>query len=175
MIGTTGDPTMPPEIREARAADAEALNAIYNHYVMETPATFDIAPTTIEDRRAWLADFRRSGPHRLVVAEQAGELLGYACTRTFKPKAAYATSVETSIYLAEGARGAGLGTRLYQALFELVSGESVHRAYAGITMPNPASVSLHRRFGFESIGVFHEAGHKFDRFWSVEWFEKRLS
>jgi phosphinothricin acetyltransferase len=162
-------------IRAARPADLPALTDLYNHYVTSSPATFDIEPFTLAERREWMDHHAERGPHRLLVAEDAaGRLLGYTGTGRFRPKAAYETSVETTVYLAPDATGRGLGRMLYAALFDVIAGEDVHRAFAGITMPNPASEALHRAFGFEPIGVFHEAGRKFGRFWSVQWFEKRL-
>jgi phosphinothricin acetyltransferase len=84
------------------------------------------------------------------------------------------TSVETSIYLAPEATGRGMGTDLYAALFAALAEEDLHRAYAGVTLPNTASVALHRKFGFRSIGVYREVGRKFGKYWDVEWFEKPL-
>lgn len=172
MTGTRND----VRIRPARASDLSALTDLYNHYVTSSPATFDIEPFTLEQRREWMSHYAEHGPHRLLVAEDGGgRLLGYTGTGRFRPKAAYETSVETTVYLAPDATGRGLGRMLYTALFDAIEGEDVHRAFAGITMPNPASDALHRAFGFEPIGVFHEAGRKFGRFWSVQWFEKRFA
>jgi phosphinothricin acetyltransferase len=159
-------------IRPARAADLADLTELYNHYIRETAITFDLVPFTLEQRRAWLEGFGETGRHRLFVAEAAGRAVGFASSHQFRTKAAYDTSVETSVYLAPGHTGRRLGTRLYQVLFEALRGENVHRALAGITLPNPASVALHRRFGFESVGVFAEVGYKFERFWDVEWFQR---
>lgn len=161
-------------IRVGRDADLSALTDLYNHYVRETPITFDIEPFTLEARRAWLRGFGERGRHQLLVAEREGRLLGFACSRKFREKAAYDASVETTVYLAADAAGEGLGTRLYAALFERLAGEDVRRALAGITLPNPASLALHRRFDFELVGVFHEVGYKFGRTWDVAWYEKAL-
>jgi phosphinothricin acetyltransferase len=162
-------------IRPARVSDLAALTAIYNHYVCETPITFDLEPFEVEARRPWLEGFATTGPYRLFVAEREGELLGYAGSMRFRTKAAYATSVETTVYLREACTGSGLGATLYTALFEALRGEDLHRAYAGITLPNPASIRLHERFGFLPVGVFHEVGRKLDRYWDVAWYEKRLT
>ena len=78
------------------------------------------------------------------------------------------------MYLDPGAVGEGLGTRLYAVLFDALAREAVHRALAGITLPNPVSVALHQRFGFTPIGIFREVGRKFDRYWDVQWFEKSM-
>ena len=87
---------------------------------------------------------------------------------------AYNTTVEVAIYCAGEATGRGLGTMLYKALFEALAEEDVRMAMAGITLPNPASVALHEHFGFTLVGVMHEVGRKFDRYWDVAWYEKRL-
>jgi len=161
-------------IRPARASDLQALTALYNHYVETSPATFDIEPKSLENRAEWLGHYGETGRHRLLVAECEGSLAGYAATSRFREKAAYDTSVEMTIYLSPDRTGRGIGRRLYEALFRSVSEEDVHRAYAGITMPNLASEALHRTFGFEPAGRHHEVGRKFGRYWSVQWFEKRI-
>lgn len=161
-------------IRRAAEGDVAELTAIYNHYVRETPITFDIEPWSLEARRSWLEGFRASGRHQLFVAERDGRVVGYAGSHGFRPKAAYDTSVETTVYLAATALGEGIGARLYGALFEALASERVHRALAGITLPNSASIALHRRFGFAPIGIFREVGHKLGRYWDVQWFEKAM-
>jgi phosphinothricin acetyltransferase len=79
------------------------------------------------------------------------------------------------VYCAPDAVGRGIGTRLYTAVFEALSGEDLHRAYAGIALPNAASVGMHQRFGFRHVGTYEEAGRKFDRYWDVAWYQKALS
>ncbi len=159
-------------IRRGRAEDLPALTALYNHYIRETAITFDLEPYTLEARRPWFDAFADTGRHQLFVAEAAGHVVGYACTRSFRDKRAYETSAEASIYLAPSALRKGLGTQLYTRLFEAVAGEDVHRFIAGITLPNEASIALHERFGFECVGVMREVGRKFDRYWDVLWMER---
>jgi phosphinothricin acetyltransferase len=168
---------LPPTIRPGRVEDVPALLAIYNHYVATTAITFDVEPLTLQERLEWLGHYAETGPHRLIVATDAesGRALGYATSSRLRPKPAYATSVETSVYAHPDERGRGLGTLLYAALFDALAGEDVHRAYAGIALPNPASIALHCRFGFREIGVYREVGRKFDRWWDVAWFEKDLA
>ena len=161
-------------IRAATRTDLPRLTEIYNHYVTHTPITFDIEPYTPEHRSTWFGQFSTAGRYRLLVAEESGELMGYAGTTRFRPKAAYDTTVETSIYCAPNAVGKGIGSRLYSALFETIAGEDIHRVVAGYTLPNPASAALHERFGFKIIGVFHENGRKFGRYWDVAWLERPL-
>jgi phosphinothricin acetyltransferase len=163
-----------PVIRPAERSDLPQLTEIYNHYVVHTPVTFDLEPHTVEARTAWFEQFAPAGRYRLMVAEEAGEVLGYASTIRFRPKAAYATSVETTIYSAPGATGKGLGSRLYTALFAALAGEDIHRILAGYTLPNPASAALHHRLGFKPVGVYTEVGRKFGRYWDVAWTERPL-
>ena len=163
-----------PSVRPARVSDLPALNVLYNHYVETTPITFDVEPVTLEEREAWFRGFGAAGPHRLLVAESGGELVGYACSHRFRPKRAYDTSVETTVYAAPDRPRRGIGSALYTALLRALADEDVHRAYAGITLPNPASIALHERFGFRPAGTFDEVGRKFGRWWSVRWYERPL-
>ncbi|MFG3497969.1 GNAT family N-acetyltransferase [Streptomyces sp. NPDC047928] len=163
------------QVRAGTEADLRPLTEIYNHYVRETSITFDVTPFTPEQRRPWLLSHPEDGPHRLLVAHgPGGRVLGYATSGPFRPKAAYATSVEASVYLAPDAVGRGVGALLYTRLFEALAKEDVHRVYAGIALPNEASVRLHTRFGFRHTGTFEEVGRKFGRYWDVAWYEKRL-
>ncbi|MER5752328.1 N-acetyltransferase family protein [Streptomyces sp. NPDC002088] len=168
------------QVRPGVEADLEALTDLYNHYVRETPITFDTATFTPEERHPWLLSHPEDGPHRLMVATETDprgnsqEILGYATSSPYRPKAAYSTSVEVTIYVAPHAGGRGIGTLLYKALFEALAGEDLHRAYAGIAQPNEASVRLHERFGFRYVGTYREVGRKFGRYWDVAWYEKEL-
>jgi phosphinothricin acetyltransferase len=164
------------QVRPGFEDDLKALTDLYNHYVRETPITFDTAPFTPEERRPWLLSHPEDGPHRLRVATDADsqEILGYATSSPYRAKAAYGTSVETTVYVAPHAAGRGVGTLLYAALFDALADEDVHRAYAGIAQPNEASVRLHERFGFRYIGTYGEVGRKFGRYWDVAWYEKPL-
>jgi phosphinothricin acetyltransferase len=156
------------------AADLPALLAIYNHYVTTTHATFDLEPRRLEQRRAWFDTFAESGRYQCFVAVKEDAPIGWACSGKFKEKAAYAGSLETSIYLAPGEGGQGVGRRLYETLFDALAGEDVHRAFAGVAVPNDASIALHRALGFEETGIFREAGFKFGRYWDVAWFARAM-
>jgi phosphinothricin acetyltransferase len=164
------------QVRPGVEADLRALTAIYNHYVRETPITFDTTVFTPEERRPWLLSHPEDGPYLLKVAAEADsqEILGYATSSPFRAKPAYATSVEVTVYLAPHAGGRGVGTLLYEALFASLAGQDLHRAYAGIAQPNEASRRLHERFGFRHVGTYREVGRKFGRYWDVAWFEKEL-
>ncbi|SOD85912.1 GNAT family N-acetyltransferase [Streptomyces sp. Ag109_G2-15] len=164
------------QVRPGFESDLEALTDIYNHYVRETPITFDTTIFTPEERRPWLLSHPEDGPYRLMVATDGDSqrILGYATSSPYRAKPAYATSVETSVYVAPDAGRRGIGTLLYDALFKALADEDVHRAYAGIAQPNEASERLHTRFGFRHVGTYREVGRKFGRYWDVAWYEKDL-
>jgi phosphinothricin acetyltransferase len=161
-------------VRPATENDLEAINDIYNHYVAETHITFDDEPVTMKARRDWFTHYAATGRHRLLVATEGESVIGYASSSRFRPKPGYLTSVETSIYLAPEATGRGAGAKLYDELFKAIEGEDLHRAYAGIALPNPASIALHEKFGFKRVALFSEQGRKFGRYWDVAWYEKPL-
>lgn len=163
-------------IRSAESADLNRLVEIYNHYVVDTHVTFDTEPFAVTERIQWFNQFAETGRYRLLLAETDDHIVGYASSTAFKSRAAYNTSVETTIYLDPQQFGSGIGTRLYgELLDQLVAEDSVHRAYGGIALPNDGSVELHRKLGFEHVGSYHEVGFKFDKYWDVDWFEKDVS
>lgn len=166
---------MPTEIRPAHLDDLPALTELYNHYVVHTPVTFDIEPFSVDQRRAWFDAFAPDTNHQLFVADEGGKAVAFAYSGRFRPKSAYQTTVETTVYCAPDATGRGLGRELYSTLFKALEGRDLHRAVAGITLPNPASVRLHESFGYERIGTFSHVGYKDGRYWDVGWFEKPLS
>lgn len=165
---------MPLAVRLARETDLTAIDAIYAPYVRETAITFDVEVPSPESRREWFRSFAAAGPHRLWVAESEGEVKGWACSRPFRPKAAYETTVETTVYVRRGAQRAGVGSALYRELFRALAGEDLQLAVAGITLPNEASEALHRRFHFTPVGTFEGVGRKLGRLWDVRWYQRPL-
>ena len=161
-------------IRRPEPGDLPALTDIYNHYIRETPATFEVEPYSLEQRRKWLAGFAGTGRYQCFVAVKDGVPAGWASSHRYNERAAYDPTVLTSIYLAPDARGQGLGRRLYAALFKALEQEDVHRAFAGIVPPNPASIGLHESFGFRLAGTLTEVGRKFGRYWDVATYLKSL-
>jgi phosphinothricin acetyltransferase len=162
-------------VRPARLDDLPALTAIYNHYVRTSASTFDIEEFSVDARRGWIEHYADIGPHRLLVAVDDDEaVVGYATSSSLRAKPAYATSVETTVYCHPLAAGHGLGTLLYQRLLEELAEEDLHRAYAGVALPNDASEALHRRLGFRELGTYVEVGRKFGRYWDVRWYERAL-
>jgi len=162
-------------VRPATLADLPRLTEIYNHYIVNTPITFDLEPFSVEQRRVqWFDNYADTGPHRLLVAEQDGVVQGYTSSSRFRPKRAYETTVEMTILCALEAIGHGIGQRLYDVIFDLLRGEDIHMAVAAITLPNDASCALHERFGFRRVGELREVGRKFARYWDVAWYERRM-
>lgn len=162
-------------IRYAELDDIPAITDIYNDYVLHTTATFDITPRSVEDRTEWFYAHPRKGRYRLLAAADAhGVLAGFTASNPLRTREAYDISIETTVYVARNKRYRGIGLKLYQALFQELAGEDIHRAYACISLPNPASIALHQKTGFSPVGIFHEAGKKFDQYISVQWMEKRI-
>ena len=164
-------------IRPALLSDLPRLAEIYNHYIVKTPITFNTQPFTVEGFRDWFEEHSDGKRHRLLVAtenDDGGRVIGYAGTGRFRPKEAYETTVETTIYCSPEYTQRGLGTLLYRSLFELIEGEDINRIVAGVTLPNPGSVALHERFGFRHVGTFTGNGRKFGKYWDVAWFERPL-
>ena len=159
-------------VRLARESDLEQINEIYNHYILKTAITFDIEPWTMGERRAWFAKFGTHGRYRLVVAEDRRGVIGFAGTSRFREKAAYDPTVEMTIYCASEATGHGVGSMMYEALFPLIADEDIRSGIAAITLPNEVSIRLHERFGFTLVGVTHDVGRKFGKFWDVAWYER---
>jgi phosphinothricin acetyltransferase len=161
-------------VRHCGPGDYDAVVRIYNHYIEHSPATFDVVPYSVGARAPWFSQFSEDGPHQLLVAAANDQVLGYCCSTRFKARPAYDISVETTAYVDSGAVGRGLGKKMYTTLLARLGGTGVHGAYAGVTLPNDASVKLHENLGFTKIGNFAEVGRKFDKYWSVAWFQKRL-
>jgi phosphinothricin acetyltransferase len=161
-------------IRRAERRDLARIVEIYNHYVETTAITFDVKPYGEVEREPWFAQFAAWGRHQLFVAERAGRVIGYAGSMQYRPKAAYETSVEVTIYVAPDERARGIGPRMYAALFEALRGEDVHRLLAGITLPNDASVRMHERLGFSLVGRYSEVGRKHGSYWDVGWWQRPL-
>ena len=161
-------------VRPAGAADLARINAIYNHYVLHSHATFEIEPVTMAEREDWASHYADSGRYRLLVVAD-DDVLGFATSSPYHLRAAYETSVELSVYVDPDATGRGLGARLYGTLIPLLEREDLHRAYGGVSLPNASSVALHERFGFREAARYSEQGRKFGRYWDVVWLERPLA
>ena len=161
-------------IRHCGPGDYGTIVDIYNHYIEQSNATFDIHPYSVGERAPWFSQFGATGSRQLLVAEKDRMVLGYCCSTPFKERAAYDISVETTVYLAADATGRGTGRQLYERLLQNLCGIGLHGAYAGIALPNEASVRLHEALGFRKVGHYEEVGWKFGKYWSVAWYEIRI-
>lgn len=168
-------------LRVAAPEDARSLLSIYAPYVEETAISFENDVPTVEEFRRRIEDTLRFYPY-LVAVDEAGDILGYACTHTFIPRAAYDHCAETTIYLRRDRRGSGLGKLLYRALEELSRAQNLRNLYACIGEPivpdeylTDNSIRFHEHLGFRRIGVFERCGYKFGRFYNMVWAEKLLS
>lgn len=159
-------------LRDATEADAPALLAIYRPFVERTAVSFELEPPGVAEFAGRIA--RAQAGWAWLVAEEGGRCLGYAYGSTHRERAAYRFSTETSVYIAEGARGRGVGRRLYAALFERLAARGYCNALAVIALPNDASVGLHRAVGFEPVGTIRRAGRKFDAWHDILWMQRKL-
>ncbi|MBS0214988.1 MAG: N-acetyltransferase [Proteobacteria bacterium] len=161
------------EVRDAVAADAAAIAAIYNVHVRGTIVTFELDEVDGGEMQRRMQQGSGLGLPWLV-AESAGEVIGYAYAGQWKARAAYARTVESSIYLADTARGRGLGKRLYGELITRLRGLGIHAVIGGVSLPNASSVALHESMGFEAIGAFREVGWKLGRWIDVGYWQLLL-
>jgi len=159
-------------IRSATQADAAALLAIYAPFVEHTAVSFETAAPDVAEFASRIR--KANAQFAWLVAERDGTLLGYAYGSTHRERAAYRWSVETSAYLDPRFQRQGIGLALYRALLPQLAARGFCHAFAGATLPNDASIALHRRAGFEPIGVFESVGRKFGRWHDVAWMQRKL-
>ncbi len=168
-----GGPSSRITPRPATAADAEACAAIYAPYVLDTAITFELDPPSAAVMAERIAVASRS--HAWLVMEEEGRVVGYAYGGGFKVRAAYRFSCEATVYVELGRRRTGAGRALYEALFERLAERGYRMAVAGMTLPNDASVGLHRALGFEPVGVFRRIGYKHGAWHDVAWVQRPLA
>lgn len=159
-------------LRFAVPADAEALLAIYRPYVEKTSISFETEVPSPAEFSHRIADFSKTYPY--LVVEENGAPLGYAYAHAFHERAAYDWTVETSIYIAENARGKHIGTTLYGALLKLLTLQGVKNACAVVTFPNIPSTAFHQAMGFDAAGVLPDFGYKLGNWHSVAYLFKVL-
>jgi phosphinothricin acetyltransferase len=158
--------------RLATIDDAEATRTIYNVEVTESTVTFDLVPRTLEEQREWLT--ARSGAHAVLVAEDGGEVVGFASFSPYRDRPAYSTSVEDSVYVRRDQQGRGIGKLLLAELVTLATSHGFHAMIARIVGGHDASIALHRSLGFEVVGTEREVGRKFGRWLDVLVMQKLL-
>lgn len=159
------------EIRMATRADAPGVAAIYAPIVSETAISFEYEPPTVKEMGRRIETTLRTHPWLVAVN---GGVVGYAYAARHRERAAYAWSVDASAYVAEEWQGRGVGRALYETLVNDLRGRGFVTAFAGITLPNEASVALHEGVGFEPIGVFSAVGYKLGRWHDVGWWRLAL-
>lgn len=159
-------------VRLAREADAEQIRAIYGPIVGETPISFEEVPPDREEMHSRIVSTLAERPW--IVCERSDEILGYAYAGRHRARAAYRWSVDTSVYVRPDARRAGIARALYRSLLALLVVQNYYNAYAGIALPNPASVGLHEAVGFRPVGVYREVGYKLGRWHDVGWWQLAL-
>jgi L-amino acid N-acyltransferase YncA len=160
------------EVRLVRQEDAEAIRAIYNTEVLGSTVTFDLVPRTPEEQSAWVA--RHQGAHPAVVALHDTAVVGYGSLSPFRDRAAYATTVEDSLYVHEAWRGNGVGRLLLDELVALAVARGFHSVIARISGDNEPSMALHRACGFGLVGVERQVGRKFGRWIDVAVLQRML-
>jgi phosphinothricin acetyltransferase len=156
-------------IRNVENKDAAQIAEIYNFYILNTHHSFEQEALTVDEMLDRIDSIIETCPF-LVCAEDT-EILGFAYAVHYKPRSAYRHSVEVSVYIKNGLEQKGIGTKLYESLFEEISKMSVHAIIAGISLPNEPSIKLHEKFGFEKVAHFREVGFKMDRWVDVGYWE----
>ncbi|UUM61795.1 GNAT family N-acetyltransferase [Streptococcus suis] len=159
-------------IRNAEIADSGALVAIYAPYVEQTAITFETQVPTVSEFEARIRKVREKFPY--LVAEEGGRIVGYAYAGTYYARAAYDWTVELSVYLDQSARGKGIGSLLYDCLEEELTATGFKNFLACIALPNPASIALHEKRGYEQVAHFKKVGYKFDKWHDIVWLQKSL-
>lgn len=161
-------------IRDAHEDDLPAILAIHNDAVLTTTAIWNSTAVDLEDRRAWLAARRQAG-YPVLVAEQAGEVAGYASFGDWRAWEGYRFTVENSIYIRADRRGRGIGSALLAPLVAAAGRLGKHVMVAGIEAGNAASIRLHYRHGFVQVGHFREVGEKFGRWLDLVFLQRTLA
>lgn len=159
-------------IRSAQIEDATDLVAIYAPYVEGTAITFETEVPTVADFAGRIEKTLEKFPY--LVAVEEGKIVGYAYASTYYARAAYDWTVELSVYVAQEARGKGIGNLLYDALEEDLTARGFKNFLACIALPNPASLALHEKRGYEQVAHFKKVGYKFDTWHDIVWLQKSL-
>jgi L-amino acid N-acyltransferase YncA len=156
-------------IRSVNLEDAAQIAEIYNYYIKNTHQTFETEALSADEMQTRISEISEDYPY--LVAEEDGEIYGYAYAAQFKMRQAYEFSAEVSIYVKNDAKQKGIGTRLYEKLFEELKETDIHALIAGISLPNDPSVKFHQKLGFSKVAHFREVGYKLGRWVDVGYWE----
>ena len=159
-------------IREVRPEDAASIAPLYNHYILNSPATFELDPISVPEMETRIRKTSASYPYWVLIHDQ--KILAYAYLTQWKSRAAYVRTVESSVYVHHQHQGQGLGKRIYSHLFQHLEKGRFTQVIAGVVPPNEASVKLHLSLGFVPIGIFKKVGHKFGQWWDVSYYQLEL-
>ncbi|MBI1308007.1 MAG: GNAT family N-acetyltransferase [Bacteroidetes bacterium] len=159
-------------IRSATLSDAGSIAEIYNYYIKNTVVTFEKEVITADEMSSRMELIIKNYP--FIVAEADDIIVGYSYATQWKPRAAYFSSAESTVYLKPGYTGKGVGFLLYRQLFTELLNQNIHLVIGGISLPNEASEKLHLKCGFELMGTFREVGHKLNRWVDVRYYQKIL-
>lgn len=162
------------KIRRATENDAQELLDIYAPYITDTTITFENVIPSVADFKQRIRDISEKFPY-LVATDDNGKIVGYAYAHLYGPRAAYAWTVEASIYVDKDYKGHGLGTKLYQTLEDILKRQGVVNLMACITEENTNSIRFHEKFGYQKVGTFKKVGFKFNRWLDVIWMQKTLN
>lgn len=157
------------EIRKVESSDAEQIAEIYNYYVLNSPATFEIEAVSVGEMEKRIEEISTKYPYFVLLEDE--KILGYTYASQYKTRAAYRNSVEISVYVKNGIHQKGIGTKLYTRLFEKLGKSDFHAVIAGISLPNEVSIRLHENFGMKKVAHFEEVGFKLGRWIDVGYWE----
>ncbi|UUZ79904.1 N-acetyltransferase family protein [Paenibacillus sp. P26] len=159
-------------VRLANDGDIAGILEIYNDAVLNTVATFDTVPRTLEKQTEWYA--QHGGAYPVIVAEQEGQVIGWASLTRYSDRLAYARTAEISLYIRDGYRGQGLGKKLMERILEEGKKAGPHTVLSRIVEGNDSSIHLHRLYGFDLVGTMRQVGFKFGRLLDVVMMQKML-
>ena len=160
-------------IRSATASDSDSIARIYSHYILNTAITFEEQAVSAQDIAERIGE-AGSASLPWLVAEHAGQIVGYAYATKWKGRCSYRFSVESTVYVDPNFVGKGYGTRLYERLFGWLKESGIHVVIGGIALPNPESISLHEKFGMKKVAHFSEVGYKFEKWIDVGYWQSIL-
>jgi phosphinothricin acetyltransferase len=164
------------DIRPASVDDISIINNIINEYIQHTTAIFDVTPWERSKRINWFSQFDFKN-YFIFVAEMENKIIGFAYNSRFMEKQAYDISSEVSIYLSMNSKlaGQGIGSKLYNTLFNEINHTNIHRLYARIALPNDASIQLHKKYGFKQVGILNQCGYKLGQYIDVALLEQKVT